>query len=282
MKNSFFLKMLMFMLGIAMFGVDGGEGGGAGGSDDPGEGNPGDKKPDVIDPPNPADKDKPSDKEAALLKELMEKKTSLKDAKSQLEQLKEKLNQFDGINVDEVKTLLKERQEAETKELEKKGEWDRLKANLVEQYEAAKAALEGRINELQAELANKDSSINGLTVGSAFSASKFIAEEMTLTPAKAQIIYGPHFEFVDGKMVGYDKPKGSASRTQLIDAQGEPLSFEAALMKLVDLDVDKDHLIRSKAKPGANSGGDDKSAGDIGSKTVFGTSRISAALAKKK
>lgn len=279
MKNSFFLKLLMFMFGISVFGVDGGEGGGTGGSDGGDAGGDGDK---VVDPPKDDDKDKGgiSDKEAKLLQEVMEKKTALKDTKDQLAQVKAQLSQFDGINVDEVKALLKEREESANKQLEAKGEWDRLKANLIEQHNAEKTALEERLQSLQTELASKDGSIHGLTIGSAFSASKYIADELTLTPSKAQIIYGSHFEYQDGKIVGYDKPKGDSNRTQLIDSQGEPLTFERAIAKIIEGDQDKDRLLRSKAKPGANSGGADDVVKPP-KKEVSGQSRIAQALADK-
>ena len=289
MKNSFFLKMLMLMFGIAAFGVVEGEGGGAAGEGSTGEGETsGDSEGETgkeTTEPKGDDKEKPrgvSDSEAKLLRELMEKKTSLKDTKDQLAQVKEQLKQFDGINLDEVKALLKDRKESEERQLEAKGEWDRLKTNLVEQHQAEKTALEAQLADLRKELEARDGSINGLTIGSAFSASKFIADELTLTPSKAQIVYGSHFEYQDGKIVGYDKPKGAANRTQLIDATGEPLAFEAAIAKIVELDQDKEYLIRSKAKPGANSGAVDDAAARRPADNLSGLSRISAALATRK
>ena len=210
-----------------------------------------------IDVPN-KDKEKGesklSDGEAKLLQELMEKKNSLKSTAAELAQVKEQLKQFEGVNLDEVKALLKERQESETKQLEAKGEWDRLKTNLVEQHTAEKAKLEEQIKTLSEALNGKDESIVELTIGSAFRGSNFIAEELTLTPSKAQIIYGSHFEYEGDKLVGYDKPRNSSERTMLIDASGEPLKFDAAIAKIIEMDSDKDRLMKAKVKSGANSG----------------------------
>jgi hypothetical protein len=278
LKKNWFLKMLMLMTGIAVSNVVDGEGGGGDGIAD-------EIKPVEVEEikedisPKGEEKEKEnslSDGEAKLLRELMEKKGALKDTKDQLAQLKAQLSQFDGINLDEVKALLKERDETVNSQLEAKGEWDRLKNNLLEQHTTEKTALESKIQALQTELDGKESSIHGLTIGSAFSGSKYIAEELTLTPSKAQIVYGSHFEFQDGKIVGYDKPRGSAERTQLINSSGEPLNFDQAVAKIIENDADREYLIRSKAKPGANSGTVDGVVRQI--KEVNGISRIAAAL----
>jgi hypothetical protein len=289
MKRNFFLKMLMFMFGIAAFGVvegDGETGGNTGGGAEGETGGQPDKtNPADVEIKDDKDKDKSggiSDNEAKLLRELMEKKASLKKVSDQLNQVNDQLKKFDGINLEEVQALLKDRKESEDKELEAKGAWDRLKANLVEQHGAELSARDQRIAELQAELQSKDGHIHGLTIGSAFSASKFISDELILTPNKAQIVYGGHFEYQDGKIVGFDKPKGEASRTQLIDNQGEPLSFDAALAKIVEMDQDKERLIRSKAKPGASSGGSDDSATRRTGVEITGRDRIASALSGKK
>lgn len=218
-----------------------------------------------------------SDNEAKLLQEVMDKKTALKNAKDEIAQVKAQLSQFDGINLEEIKAVLKEREESANKELEAKGEWDRLKTNLLGQHDTEKATLQEKILALQTDLANKDGSIHGLTIGSAFSASRFIADELTLTPSKAQIVYGAHFEYQDGKIIGYDKPKGSAERTRLIGSDGEPLGFDLAVAKIIEADAEKDFLLRSKARPGAGSGTADGVVKPV-VKPVSGTSRIAGAL----
>ena len=58
---------------------------------------------------------------------------------------------------------------------------------------------------------------------------------------------------MDGQVVAFDKPRGAQNRTQLVDASGEALGFEAALKKIVDGDPDRDSIVRSKAKQGADS-----------------------------
>jgi len=196
------------------------------------------------------EKSKVSDAEAKLLKELMKHKEAAKKAAAEKKALEEK---YAGLDVDEIKALLAKREEDETNALEKKGEYDRL---LAKQREAADAKIKEALE--KAEKAEQDKAtllkqIEALTTGNAFSNSKFVTEKLTLTPAKAKALYGSHFDFVDGKMVAYDKPRGEADRTPIVDATGETVSFEAAIEAIINEDPDKDYLIKADIKPGAAS-----------------------------
>ncbi len=213
-----------------------------------------------------ADK-KPSDTEAKLLKEVMEKKEALNKAKADataaLEakaDLERRLAAFDGINLDEVKTLLKDRQDRELSELEKKGEFDRVKKQMQEAQAAELAKIAAERDAVKAQfdeqVTKATRQITELTIGRSFSESPFIRESMTLTPAKTRTVYGSHFELQDGNVVAYDKPAGSSDRTVLVDANGNPLGFDAAIAKIVELDPDRDSLLRSKMRSGAGSEND--------------------------
>lgn len=197
---------------------------------------------------------KPSDEEAKLLKEVMKRKESETALKAKADELELKLKNFEGIDPVAVKKLLDAQKEAETKALEDKGEWERLKVRMGEEHTAATVKLEDRIKELEAELGNKDGRINEMTVGGSFANSEFINKELTLTPSKARVIYGSHFELgEDGTVTGYDKPKGAANRTALVDSLGNPVAFDVALRKIVEADADAEHLIKSGVRPGAQS-----------------------------
>jgi hypothetical protein len=196
---------------------------------------------------------KPTDEEAKLLKEVMQKKGKLDEANQALEAAREQLKKFDGIDPEAVRALLKEKSDAETAALEAKGEWSRLKERMAGEHATEKKSLEDKIAELQGQLVARDGQINELTVGAQFSTSQFISNELALTPAKARVIYGEHFELVEGKLVGYDKPKGAANRTPIVDASGNSVAFDEALKKIVEADPEKDFLLKSKVKPGAGS-----------------------------
>lgn len=191
------------------------------------------------------------------------------------------LKQYEGLDVSKVRTLLKEKEDAETEQLTKQGEWERLKARMAEEHTKSLEKASNDLKAMQDALSASESLVFKLTIGNYFATSKFVNEELTLTPSKARIVYGNNFQVEDGKTVGYDKPKGSEGRTPLVDATGEPLAFEAALKKIIDADPDKDSLIRSKIKPGSDSttGGKSKPT-DVNKVELHGTSRISAGLKK--
>jgi hypothetical protein len=201
----------------------------------------------------PSGEKKPTDEEAKLLKDVMQKKAKLQESETALAEAREQLKRFEGIDPEAVRALLKEKSDAETAALEAKGEWSRLKERMAAEHSTEKQSLESRIAELQSALSARDGQINELTIGTQFSASQFINNELALTPAKARVIYGEHFELVDGKVVGYDKPKSAASRTPIVDASGNTLSFDEALKKIIDADPEKDFLLKSKVKAGAGS-----------------------------
>lgn len=221
--------------------------------------------------------DKPTDREAKLLKETMQRKERIKELESQLQA-------FGDVTPDKIKALLdaetaRQAEEAnrEKADLEARGEFDRLKEMMAAEHQATLSAKDQELNELRELNASLVKNIEEMTVGSDFSNSKFIADELLLTPAKARVIYGQHFEVKDGKVIGYDKPVGAKDRTALVGGDGNPLSFDVALRKLVEADPDRDSLIRAKAKPGAGSAQPEAGAPE---KTVAsGVSRISVGLA---
>ena len=222
-----------------------------------------------------------SDEAAALLKENMDKKKQIKE-------LNDKLKSFEGIDPVKVRELLKAQDDAaaaakkaEEDKLAAAGDFERLKAMMVEAHQKeladVKAAAEANRSALESAL----SQIQDLTVGQSFSQSEFVSKELVLTPAKARVVYGNHFDIEDGKVVAYDKPKGTADRTKLVDGQGQALAFEAALKKLVESDPDKDALIKSKLAAGAGSKTDNAKP-DTKRFEATGVSRIAQALAERK
>jgi hypothetical protein len=226
---------------------------------------------------------KTSDEEARLLKEVMDKKDKLKNAQASLDAANARLKEFDGLDPKELRQLVQEKKDAENAKLEAKGEWDRLKQQMNDQHAAELATRDSAVAAAQGEVAELRNQIAELTVGNAFGQSKFIADELTLSVAKARRIYGAHFEFKDGQVVAYDKPAGAKERTVLVDSKGEPLVFDVALAKLVDADPDKDTLIKSKLRAGAGSHTNPNAAPGAkpgGSAPLTGRAKIAAGLAK--
>lgn len=224
---------------------------------------------------------KPSDEEARLLKEVMKRKEDVRALQAELEKTTTALKQFEGIDVESVRKMLDAQKEAETKALEDKGEWERLKARMGEEHVTEKTKLQTEIEQLKEELNKRDGRINDMTVGGSFTGSEFIAKELTLTPSKARVIYGGHFELnEEGQVVGYDKPKGASNRTALVDSAGNPVSFDAALRKIVEADADKEHLMKSGVRAGAQSASVTGRGGkeDEGKAEKTGVDKIAAGL----
>lgn len=223
-------------------------------------------------------KDKPlTDTEAALLKDVMKHKEAAKKARDAEQQLRESIGDLD---LAEVRQILAEKKAAETKALEERGEYERVKQSMAEQHKLEVAQLQAKIEELKGSKSADEKRINDLTVGTQFTQSSFILEELVLPPTKARALYGEHFEVEDGKIVGYDKPRGAPDRTTLVDAYGQALSFEDAMRKIIEADPEKDHLIKSKAKPGAGSSSVTKTPGiNVPAKQLTGQEKIQAGLA---
>lgn len=195
-------------------------------------------------------KSKVSDAEAKLLKELMKLKEKAKaeeDARKKLEET------YKGIDLEAAKAALKAAEEAETKELEKKGEYERLLTKQKEKAEALIEAERARSAEMEKKLADAQKAVDELSLGNAFANSKFIQDKLALTPNKTKALYAAHFDIEDGKLVPYDKPKGSADRTKLISATGDALPFEEAIAEIINNDPDKEYLIKVDMKTGAGS-----------------------------
>lgn len=223
---------------------------------------------------------RPTDAEAKLLKEVMDKKAKLEKAAAELDRLGTQLKQFEGIDPEAIRKMLADQKANEDKQLEAKGDYDRLKQRMADEHGKEVKTLKEQIETLTAQISKSANQINELSIGTQFGQSKFISEELTLTPTKARVIYADHFDLVDGDIVGYDKPRGVANRTPLVDQYGSPVGFDQALQKIVEADPDKDHLLRSKVKPGAGS--DTRRAGGAPApKTagIDGLSKIGAGLA---
>lgn len=220
-----------------------------------------------------------SDKEAELLKENMAKKEKLKEAESKLAALQAEIAKFKDIDPEKAKQLLAKEAEAEKAALEAKGEFDRLKKMMADEHAKEKLSLEEAVKAKDADLAAALAQINELTIGQAFSNSEFVKSELVMPSSKARAVYGAHFEIEAGRIVAFDKPKGSEGRTKLVDGSGEAMSFEAAMRKIIETDSDRDALLKSKIKEGAGSqtSNDDRNKGqqETGLK---GLSRIAAGL----
>ncbi|EEV2045496.1 hypothetical protein ERU79_004498, partial [Escherichia coli] len=191
---------------------------------------------------------------AELLKENMKRKEKERT-------LADQLAQYGDIDPARARQLLEAeqaaenaRREAEQAELERRGEFDAVKKQMIEAHQAELAQRDERYTALESENASLKSQLVEMTVGASFSNSLFLRDKVLMTPAKARVIYGSHFEVgEDGSVVGYDKPAGHKERAVLVDGEGKPLPFESAIERIVRADPEADALMRSEAKQGVGS-----------------------------
>lgn len=187
----------------------------------------------------------------ALLADVMSKKAKLKETNEALAAAQEKLKSYEGVDPKKYAELVKKEQDAEVAAATAAGDFERVKTMMAEQHRQELADKDAQIEALRQASGSAAKTIDALTIGADFSGSKYIAENLTLSPTKARVIYGGHFETKDGKTVGYDKPAGETNRTLLVDSSGEPLSFDKAFEKIVQSDPDKNSVLKANVKPGS-------------------------------
>ena len=197
-----------------------------------------------------------SDAEAKLLKEVMEKKAQIKEQGekiAELEKTMSALKELGGLDV--FKQMIDNQKALELKKAEEKGEWEKLKTQMAEEHAKATEGYKSEIETLKQKLTAEAKKISELTVGAAFSNSKYLSEKTILTPNKARIIYGDYFDIAeDGSIKAYDKPRGSAGRTELVDQMGNGLGFEDAIEKIVASDPEHESILRAIGGKGSGSG----------------------------
>lgn len=239
------------------------------------DGEGGDADPDK----NPA-KSGLNDEAARLLKDVMKHKDRAKNLESELNSLKTVLG---DLKPEDVAKLVSQQKEQERLALEKRGEYDRIIEQVRQEHTREKGTLSEQIEALRAELNAKDQKIEEMTVGRSFSESAFIREKSKLPPSIARKEFGTHVDLVDGQVVVFDKPRGAAERTPLVDANGNYKAFEEAIAHLYSTHPDAKDLLKAQGKPGAGSGNQ-----DIGTKKPepqkaqpTGVNRIASAIAAK-
>lgn len=230
-----------------------------------------------------AKRGKPSDKEAALLKEQMKTKGKLTKAEADLAAAKAELEKYKGIDPEKAKAAAAEAKKAEEDRLAAAGDFDRLKEMMKTEHEAALKTATDNAKEKETALEAAQAQIADLTVGAAFSNSTFVSENLILTPKKARTQFGAHFELHEGEVVGYNLPAGKKNRTMLVDGSGTPLSFEKALRKIVEADDEKDTILKSKLLNGGNSGTQNNGGGKqrTDDKGVRGAGRMAEILRER-
>lgn len=226
------------------------------------------------------EKPQPSDAEAKLLKEVMERKASEKALKEQLAALTGTLG---DLKAEDIAKLVQEKKDRERADLEKRGEYDRILEQVKGEHAKVVQSLQAEIEALKGETSKRADELVELTVGRSFSESQFIRERSVLPASIARREFGAYVDLVDGKPVVHDKPRGAAERTPLVGADGKPKSFEEGIAQLYETHPDSKSLLKALGNPGAGSHTTTDVKGgqrQQGEQHLTGLQRIQAALDK--
>lgn len=218
------------------------------------------------------------DDKARLIKDTMRHKAAAREAQSALEEARALLAKYEGIDPEKAQEIVSAQKAAELKAAEDRGEYERIVEQMRTQHNAENARVNEAAEKAASDLAAANQKIDDLTVGRAFGDSKFITQKTVLSAAKARVLYGSHVELVEGEMVVYDKPKGAKERTPLVDVNGQYLSFEAGIEKVIRADPDFETIGRATIKPGAGSVSAPVKPGEPKVFEKSGRSRIANAL----
>ena len=195
----------------------------------------------------------------------------------------EAMKRYEGIDPDRARKVLAEVEKAEEEAKLARGEFEAVKKQMIERHEAEKKAMIDEMATIKGKLSATENLVEELTVGFNFSTSKFLNEKTVYTPKKARAIYGAHFDVVDGKVVGYDKPRGSEGRSPIVDSSGNPASFDEAIQKIVEDDEDRDRIMKATVTPGADSNqAKGKAKEETNDNARRGLGKISLALQKNR
>lgn len=244
---------------------DGTGGGGEGGDDTPPEDNSGKGKDKIKDGLKAKDKaPAPAPVDDSAAKAAQERAAALE---TQLAELQGKLGDFGDATPEEIKELrdLKRRaaeaekkasdeaKKAEEERLRKEGDFEALKRRMAEEHERDMQAAVERAKELESTVGTLSKQISDMALNTSFAASRFISEEMVLTPTMARKVFAEHFEVEGGQVVAYDAPRGSDKRSKIVDARGNAMGFDEAMKRIVEASPERDMLLKAKQKPGSGT-----------------------------
>lgn len=241
-------------------GDNGGDGAGDGDGDDKGDSGKGDGSGDDKGKDgDQGDKPKVDDEKAQLIKDVMKWKGEAKETKNELAEIRKLLGDLDPAKARELADQAKER---ERTELEKKGQYEQVLQQVRDEHKKTVDGLKEQLGQKDQALNDALKQVENLTVGTNFRSSEFISKQSTLPPTIAQKEFGAYFEYEDGQLVPYTKPRGEKDRAPMVDGDGKPKSFDAAIQTLFEQHPDAKSLIRTTVKAGAGS----KSQQDLANK----------------
>ena len=182
---------------------------------------------------------------------------------------KGRLDQFDGIDVEEYKTALQKLKEYDEKHLMDKGDFEPIRQKLLEQIEEAKTSAEKEKGALRSQLENM--MIDSEAAKSISEAGGSLKLLMPIVKSRIDIIDN------DGKLVLQIK---SEDGTPALDNNGESLTL-SGLMEEIKADESLSGAFASSGLSGGGARQSVKGGGSEDDKEVFGSARMRQARNNK-
>lgn len=125
------------------------------------------------------------------------------------------------------------------------GDVEKVKNEIIKQYEEKLAAKE-------AEIQQSKQALNQEVIGGSFARSKYITEKLNIPVDMVQAYFGKHFSYEDGKIVAKDA-LGNVIFSR--ERPGEQANFEEAIEYIVMAYPHKEHILKASGNSGGGSGG---------------------------
>lgn len=187
--------------------------------------------------------------------------TESRDRKKALKAAKEELEKYTELEIDAEKypawkekadKALDVMQNLDDKKLIEANKVDEIKQQVRDELTAEKDRVEKQFKKLLQEkndqVKQTSSQIRELVVDNQFHSSKYIGDDLVITPKMARKIFGENFkvETADNKTmaVGYMDSEPIMSRSNV----GQYASFDEALKQMIESDADRDAYIRVDSK----------------------------------
>lgn len=200
--------------------------------------------------------------DALLLKEKGEGKTFSEDYvkglraesakyRTKVRELEEKMAKFDEIDPDEYRQLKQSQKEAENKKLEEKGEFEKLKGQMVESHQKELDKLQGEIENLKQQIAGSEGELN----------TTILQHEIAVAAATAKAINPKLVEMVAMQQMKVEKGEDGRRVIKVLDADGnrrmdvktgEPLTITQVIEEM-KMTPDYAHLFAGGKAGGGSS-----------------------------
>ncbi|MGC6360456.1 DUF6651 domain-containing protein [Bisgaard Taxon 45] len=167
-----------------------------------------------------------------------------KKYREEKEALEKKLSAFDGLDIEKAKQAIETVKNLDDKKLLDAGEVEKVKNEIVKQYEV-------KLSEKDAEIQKAYDNLQQEVIGGAFARSSYILEKMSLPADMVQAYFGKHFIYENGKVIAKDNLGNQIFSRK---SPGEPADFDEALEHIVSCYPQKDHILKASGNAGGGSG----------------------------